>query len=143
MTNPVVTVIVQEAVSSVVFITGEVAKSGPVQIHGPLNIVQALAMAGGFNEWANKKDIRILRQGPAGIQTLHFNYQDAIDGETSTSRQSYGLLLLHRADSKAWRRSPPLTQSITPDARLAAPHRDPGDVRDKSRTRWDRSPCRK
>ncbi len=65
-----------------VFITGEVAKSGPVQIHGPLNIVQALAMAGGFNEWANKKDIRILRQGPAGLQTLHFNYQDAIDGET-------------------------------------------------------------
>jgi polysaccharide export outer membrane protein len=82
MTNPVVTVIVQEAVSSVVFITGEVAKSGPVQIHGPLNIVQALAMAGGFSEWANKKDIRILRQGPAGLQTLHFNYQDAIDGET-------------------------------------------------------------
>ena len=82
MTNPVVTVIVQEAVSAVVFVTGEVAKSGPVQIHGPLNIVQALAMAGGFNEWANKKDIRILRQGPTGLQTLHFNYQDAIDGET-------------------------------------------------------------
>jgi len=81
MTNPVVTVIVQEAVSAVVFVTGEVAKSGPVPIHGPLNIIQALAMAGGFNEWANRKDVRVLRQGPSGVQTLHFNYQDAINGE--------------------------------------------------------------
>jgi polysaccharide export outer membrane protein len=80
MTNPVVTVIVVEAVSAQVFVTGEVSKSGPVPIHGPLNIVQAIAMAGGFNEWANKKDVRILRQGPNGMQTIHFNYQDAING---------------------------------------------------------------
>ena len=81
ITNPVVTVIVVEALSAQVFVTGEVAKSGPVPILGPLNIVQALAMAGGFNEWAKKKDIRILRQGPNGLQTIHFNYNDAIQGE--------------------------------------------------------------
>ena len=81
MTNPVVTVIVQEAVSAQVFVTGEVSKSGPVPIHGPLNIIQALAMAGGFNEWANRKDVRILRQGPTGMQTIHFNYQEAINGD--------------------------------------------------------------
>ena len=80
MTNPVVTVIVVEALSAQVFVTGEVAKSGPVPIYGPLNIVQAIAMAGGFNEWAKKKDIRILRQGPNGLQTIHFNYNDAIEG---------------------------------------------------------------
>ena len=80
MTNPVVTVIVVEAVSAQVFVTGEVAKSGPIPFNGPLNIIQALAMAGGFNEWANRKDVRILRQGPSGIQTIHFNYQDAING---------------------------------------------------------------
>jgi polysaccharide biosynthesis/export protein len=79
-TNPVVTVIVVEAVSAQVFVTGEVAKSGPVPVHGPLNVIQAIAMAGGFNEWANKKDVRILRQGPTGPQTLHFNYQEAING---------------------------------------------------------------
>ena len=81
MTNPTVTVIVVEALSAVVFVTGEVAKSGPVPIHGPLNVVQAIAMAGGFNDWAKKKDIRILRQGPTGVQTLHVNYKDAIEGE--------------------------------------------------------------
>ena len=81
MTNPVVTVIVVEALSAQVFVTGEVAKSGPVPIHGPLNVVQAIAMAGGFNDWAKKKDIRILRQGPTGMQTIHVNYKNAIEGE--------------------------------------------------------------
>jgi polysaccharide biosynthesis/export protein len=81
MTNPTVTVIVVEALSAQVFVTGEVAKSGPVPIHGPLNVVQAIAMAGGFNDWAKKKDIRILRQGPTGMQTIHVNYKDAIEGE--------------------------------------------------------------
>ena len=81
MTNPVVTVIVQEALSAQVYITGEVSKSGPVQIVGPLNILQAIAMAGGLNEFANKKDVRILRQGPAGLETIRFNYQDALNGD--------------------------------------------------------------
>jgi polysaccharide biosynthesis/export protein len=81
MTNPVVTVIVQDAVSAQVYITGEVSKSGPVQIHGPLNILQAIAMAGGLNEFANKKDVRILRQGPTGLETIRFNYQDALNGD--------------------------------------------------------------
>jgi polysaccharide export outer membrane protein len=81
ITNPVVTVIVQEALSAQVYITGEVSKSGPVQIVGPLNILQAIAMAGGLNEFANKKDVRILRQGAAGLETIRFNYQDALNGD--------------------------------------------------------------
>jgi polysaccharide biosynthesis/export protein len=81
MTNPVVTVIVQEALSAQVYVTGEVSKSGPVQIVGPLNILQAIAMAGGLNEFANKKDVRVLRQGPTGLETIRFNYQDALNGD--------------------------------------------------------------
>jgi polysaccharide export outer membrane protein len=82
MTNPVVTVIVVETLSSQVFVTGMVAKSGPVPIHGPLTILQAIAMAGGLDQWANKKDVRVLRRSITGTQTIKFNYQDAIDGVT-------------------------------------------------------------
>ncbi len=82
MTNPVVTVIVVEALSSQVFITGQVARSGPVQIFGPTTIVQAIAMAGGLAEWANKRDVRVLRPGPTGTQTIRVNYQEALDGES-------------------------------------------------------------
>ena len=82
MTNPVVTVIVVEALSSQVFVTGQVAKSGPIQIFGPTTIVQAIAMAGGLAEWANKRDVRVLRPGPTGTQTIRVNYQEALDGES-------------------------------------------------------------
>jgi polysaccharide export outer membrane protein len=81
MTNPVVTVIVVEALASQVFVMGEVAKSGPVPIHGPTTILQALAMAGGLSEYANQKDVRVLRQTASGVQTIRFNYRDAVNGD--------------------------------------------------------------
>jgi len=80
ITNPVVTVIVVEAVASQVFVMGEVAKAGPIQMNGPTTILQALAMAGGFREFANRKDVRVLRQTPNGVQTLTFNYNEAVNG---------------------------------------------------------------
>jgi polysaccharide export outer membrane protein len=83
ITNPVVTVIVVEAVPQVVFVTGEVNKPGPVPlVNGRISVIQALAVAGGFTDFANKKDIRILRKGSAGMQTLKFNYKEALDGDT-------------------------------------------------------------
>jgi polysaccharide export outer membrane protein len=86
LTNPEVTVIVVEAVASQVFIIGEVAKAGPVPLAGPMTILQALAMAGGFTDWANRKDVRVLRAGANGTQTLRFNYNDAVEG---TSKPFY------------------------------------------------------
>jgi polysaccharide export outer membrane protein len=80
LTNPEVTVIVVEALASQVYVIGEVAKAGPLLMNGPTTILQALAMAGGFTDWANRKDVRVLRQGPSGLQTLRFNYNDAVDG---------------------------------------------------------------
>jgi polysaccharide export outer membrane protein len=57
-----------------------VTKGGPFPIiNGHLDVVQAIAMAGGFTEFANKKDIRIMRHGAAGNQTIKFNYKDAIE----------------------------------------------------------------
>jgi hypothetical protein len=38
-------------------------------------------MAGGFKDFAKKKDISILRKGAAGVQTLKFNYNDAVKGK--------------------------------------------------------------
>ncbi len=80
--NPVVTVIVLEASPQVVFVTGEVNKPGPVPlINGRISVLQALAVAGGLTDFANKKDIRVLRKGTTGMQTLRFNYKDALDEE--------------------------------------------------------------
>jgi polysaccharide export outer membrane protein len=80
--KPVVTVIVTETTPQIVYVTGEVNKPGALPISGQMSIIQAIAMAGGFTDFANKKDVRIQRKGPAGMQTLKFNYKDAIDDES-------------------------------------------------------------
>ena len=81
--KPVVTVIVTETTPQVVYVTGEVNKPGALALAtGQMSIIQAIAMAGGFTDFANKKDIRILRKGANGMQTLRFNYKDAIDDES-------------------------------------------------------------
>ena len=85
ITNPVVTVIVVEASPVMIHVMGEVATPGSIPMRGPMTVLQALAMAGGFKEFANTKDIRILRR-PSGIlktvETISFNYNDAIKGNT-------------------------------------------------------------
>ena len=83
ITNPTVTVIVVEAESAHAFVMGEVTHPGPVQLHGPTTILQALAMAGGFKEFANTKDVRVLRPAASGkMETIHFNYKTVLTGET-------------------------------------------------------------
>jgi polysaccharide export outer membrane protein len=81
ITNPTVTVIVVEALASQVIVMGEVSRPGPVQLYGPTTIVQVLAMAGGFKEFANTKDVRVLRPNGHGVQTLRFNYKEALNSE--------------------------------------------------------------
>ncbi len=81
VTNPVVTVIVVETVPPVVYVMGEVAHAGAVPLNGSMSVLQALAMAGGFRDFANTKDIRVLRRTPRGVQTIPFNYKSAVKGD--------------------------------------------------------------
>jgi polysaccharide export outer membrane protein len=80
MTNPVVTVIVVEATPAVAYVTGEVNHPGAVMIQSQLTVLQALAIAGGLKDFANAKNIRILRRSSLGVQTIAFNYKEAIRG---------------------------------------------------------------
>jgi polysaccharide biosynthesis/export protein len=79
--NPTVTVIVVEALASQVYVMGEVTHPGTMQLYGPTTILQALAMAGGFKEFANTKDVKVLRPTKSGMDTLHFNYKDVLNGD--------------------------------------------------------------
>ena len=81
VTNPVVTVIVVETVPPLVYVMGEVTNPGSIPLNGPMSVLQALAMAGGFREFADTKDIRILRRSSRGVQTIAFNYKTAVKGE--------------------------------------------------------------
>jgi len=81
MTNPVVTVIVVETKPAVAYVTGEVNHPGAVQLQDDqLTVLQALAMAGGLKDFADAKNIKILRKSSKSGQPLSFNYKDAIHG---------------------------------------------------------------
>lgn len=80
MTNPVVTVIVVETKPSVAYVTGEVNHPGAVQLQDDqITVLQALALAGGLKDFADSKNIKIIRKSGKGNVT-GFNYKDAIRG---------------------------------------------------------------
>jgi polysaccharide export outer membrane protein len=82
LTNPQVTVTVADVRSKMVYITGEVTKPGAYSVASPLNVLQLIARAGGLSEFANRKNIYILR-GNDKNNRLHFNYKEVIKGQKS------------------------------------------------------------
>jgi polysaccharide export outer membrane protein len=85
MTNPSVTVIVVEATAATAYVMGEVNRPGAVSMQaGPLSVIQALAMAGGLKDFADTKNIRILRRSNTSVTSIPFNYKDAIRGANPT-----------------------------------------------------------
>lgn len=59
--SPYVSTIVVEAASNRIYILGEVANPGAYTIDGPLTVLQALALAGGFTEFAGKEKMVLVR----------------------------------------------------------------------------------
>ena len=78
ITNPVVTVIVVETEPPTFSVMGEVNNPGQMPMKGRVSVIEALAMAGGFKDFANTKEILIRRGTPTGMQTIKFNYKDAV-----------------------------------------------------------------
>ncbi len=59
--SPYVTIIVEEAASNRIYILGEVARAGTYDLNGSLTVLQALALAGGFTEFAGKDKMVLVR----------------------------------------------------------------------------------
>jgi polysaccharide biosynthesis/export protein len=60
--SPVVTVTLGESSSLRFYVVGEVAKPGQFPLVGRITVMQALALAGGFREFAKTDEVKILRQ---------------------------------------------------------------------------------
>ncbi|MGO8756714.1 MAG: polysaccharide biosynthesis/export family protein [Terracidiphilus sp.] len=82
ITDPQVTVIVQQINSQKFNILGQVAKPGSFPLTNGETIVDAIAAAGGFRDFAKKKSIYVLRQNAEGGESkIDFNYQEFIKGK--------------------------------------------------------------
>lgn len=86
--NPVVTVIVLEATAPTVFVVGEVNHPGSVTLQPGMTVLQVLAVAGGLKDFADAKNIRILRKGVS--EGIPFNYRDALKGLGSSPKLQAG-----------------------------------------------------
>jgi polysaccharide biosynthesis/export protein len=85
VSEPEVTVIVQEIKSQKFNVLGMVMKPGSYVLTNPTTILDAIAMAGGFRDFAKQKDIYVLRPAADGTQTrLPFNYKEVVKGHKST-----------------------------------------------------------
>jgi polysaccharide export outer membrane protein len=76
--EPRVTVMVREANSSRVFVTGEVAHPGAYPLRGRISLLQALALAGGLSDFANADGILVIRQGETGSENIPVRYSDLV-----------------------------------------------------------------
>jgi len=73
---PEVTVMLTEGRSKTYYIVGEIASPGEYDISRPFTVLQAIARAGGFGEWAKKNRIMVV-SGPGEEQKItYFNYDD-------------------------------------------------------------------
>jgi polysaccharide export outer membrane protein len=81
VSNPTVTVIVQEAKSQKFNILGEVEHPGCYVLSRSLTVLDAIAIAGGFRDFAKTGKIYVLRINADGSHTrLAFNYKEVIKG---------------------------------------------------------------
>jgi polysaccharide export outer membrane protein len=72
--DPTATVVVKEVHSRKVYITGNVQKAGPYPLTSPMTVVQLIALAGGLTEFADGKNISIVRSEGGVPVSYRFSY---------------------------------------------------------------------
>jgi polysaccharide biosynthesis/export protein len=79
--EPAVTVTVKTPTSLRFYVVGEVKTPGEYNLITDLTIVQGLARAGGFTEWAAKDKILLLRKENGVERRIKVNYKNIIKGK--------------------------------------------------------------
>lgn len=92
--DPSVTVTLKQALGNQIFVLGKVNRPGNYPIPRPVDVVQALSLAGGTTPFAAVNDIRVLRREGDKQITLTFRYTDIEHG-----RHLQQNILLHSGDT--------------------------------------------
>jgi len=79
--NPEVTVIVLESHSKNFYIIGRINRPGTYPLGSDMTVLQALSVAGGLGEWADKDSIRIIRRTGGKEEILPFDYDKVTSGK--------------------------------------------------------------
>ena len=94
--NPVVTISLEERKAAQVSVVGEVLRAGSYDLQPGAGVLQALAAAGGMNEFASRDRIFVIRQNPneegSAPLRIRFTYESLtqIKGRAATFRLQPG-----------------------------------------------------
>lgn len=83
--DPEVNVTVTSTRGNVSFVVGKVLKPGPIVMVQATNVMQALAIAGGINEFASGNAIKIIRSQGDASSILKVRYSDLEKGSDLTT----------------------------------------------------------
>lgn len=78
--DAVVTVAVKTALGNQVFVIGKVNKPGNFLLSGPMDVMQALSLAGGATPFASTNSIRVLRRNGDRLTSIPFHYRQVANG---------------------------------------------------------------
>jgi polysaccharide export outer membrane protein len=94
VTAPDVTVIVEAINSHTVTVIGGVGRSGQIALVRQMRVLEAIASMGGFNAWAKKDRVKIMREVDGELVEYVFNY-----GAYSSGKAPDSNLLLRPGDT--------------------------------------------
>jgi polysaccharide export outer membrane protein len=77
--TPRVTVSISEANSARIYVIGRVAQQGSFPYTAPIRVVQALALAGGFQEFAKLSSIFVIREVKGKLIYYPVDYDDLVN----------------------------------------------------------------
>jgi polysaccharide export outer membrane protein len=81
ISEPVVSVMVQQVNSQKFNILGQVVRPGTYVIANSPTVLDAISLAGGFRDFAKQKSVYVLRQSASGESRFPFNYKDVSQGK--------------------------------------------------------------
>ncbi len=78
VSDPVVNVIVKQVNSPKISLLGEVRKPDVYRIKHRITVLDAIALAGGFTEFAKRDKVIVIRNGSSGQQRIKLNFKRLI-----------------------------------------------------------------
>jgi polysaccharide export outer membrane protein len=94
ISDPVVTVAIKQIGGNHIYVVGKVNKPGEFPLSGPIDVMQALGLAGGATPFASLNDIRVIRREDDRQIAIRFRYHDIENGRGLDQN-----ILLHSGDT--------------------------------------------
>jgi polysaccharide export outer membrane protein len=91
--NPQVSVLAIKILSYKIYVIGRVHKPGEFLVGHYTDVLQALSLAGGLNQFAAENDIRVMRRNRGEQQVFQFRYGDVRKGKEMSQN-----IILERGD---------------------------------------------